>query len=176
METKDCEINIESVIKSVQADSFPGIIELFQKSKKLAVIEGGSYEEFKSGPWPSSPGVYLIYQSEFLNPVYIGMTGKLKRGRNNILEYNSGKLKHRFLRWTPYKFQKEGEFQDHLQCIPTKKEIGDYVYNFPLSTIRVYCLSMDGMEYTLSPSFLEAILLQHFVEVQKALPLVNQEF
>lgn len=175
MKNKDRKISIYSALEAIQKGSFSGITELFNKENRLAIIEGGSYEEFKSGPWPSSPGVYLIYQSEYPDPVYIGMTGKLKRGENEKLEFNSGKLKDRFLRWTPYKFQRGGKFHDHWRCIPEKAKNSEYLYNFPLSTIKVFCLSMEGMECTLSPSALEALLLQHFIEKQNTLPLGNQE-
>jgi hypothetical protein len=168
--------------------SRPGLLirvgQYFSAAGLLTIIEGSSTSDFQAKKWPNEPGVYVIHDKSDSQTLYIGMCGKLKVQDEGLPVVNSSRLSHRANRWTPYCFQRHGLFKDHWECCPTFKDEskppavhGDnYQYHFSLSTVSVHCYVMPSGHNNLSPSLLEALLLQEHMRVFGRLPLANREF
>ena len=171
---------------SNKSDVHSNVEQLFLAKHRLVSIEGGSFEDFNKKNWPKGSGVYVIRQRgchALGDILYIGKTGKLKSTEHGAIKMNSGSLKQRLQRWTPYCFQSQGCYKDHFEYGPNfsvnllkKQPMEDrYRERMPLREVEVVCFSTAGIELQISPALLESLLLNNYVVNEGRLPPVNQE-
>jgi hypothetical protein len=172
------------IVSNKNHSMIDSVEEYFRSRNCLSSIKGENSEAFSAKYWPKAPGVYIIRLNLSRNILYIGMTGKIKGRDAGDLQMSGGKLSHRVTRWTPYVFQKCGEFKDYWECGPTfeasnyappKTKSDNYRHHYPMREIEVICIDLSENWRIISPTFLEAFLLQSFIQENKTLPLGNQE-
>lgn len=137
--------------------------------------------------WPTGFGVYVVrkanVESVLESILYIGMTGKITRREGVTVPGGTG-FAGRINRYTPYCYTSDGPFCDYFEFGP--KASGDgilnmppedrYEHRFPLSETVTDCFLLTGIEKEVSPSFLEAILLQLYFRQTETLPIGNNAF
>jgi hypothetical protein len=171
---------------SNKSDVHSNIEQFFLSNQRLVSIEGNRFEDLNKANWPKGSGVYVIRQRghhDLGSILYIGKTGKLKSTDNGTIKMNSGSLKQRLKRWTPYCFQSQGCYKDHFEYGPNfsvnllKKQPmeGRYRERIPFKEIEIVCFSTAGIELQISPALLESLLLSNYVVNEGKLPPVNQE-
>jgi hypothetical protein len=161
------------------------VVEHFKALGCVVELTGSNVSDFGRRRWPNAPGVYVVRTIADRKVLYIGMTGKLSGKDSSPVELRNGRLSHRAGRWTPYVFQAKGTYSGYWECGPNFKnntqrppETSDnsYRHHFPLESILVQCFDLSNHWREVSPSFLEALLLQaHLLEIG-TLPLGNQDF
>lgn len=156
--------------------------DLFALHGRFRVVVGDSV---KSLVWPKGSGVYVVRIKETRNHngvLYIGKCGKVKNTQGSW-SVNGGEFQSRVRRWTPYCFQKVGQWADHFEYGPnfTKNhesvDLSErYKYRVALSEIQIDCFITSDNEENTSPALIECLLLQNYLAVHHSLPPANQEF
>lgn len=126
--------------------------------------------------WPKHPGAYVIRHVN-QGTVYIGMTGKVANG--GLIEGQQTFVQRKY-RWTPYRFDCP---QNQLRLSPeyAKGEsrgappAAGYGVNIPFGDVVVDCICCPITE-NIAPAFVEALLLQMYLNQYGHLPLGNQAF
>jgi hypothetical protein len=165
--------------------SHASIREFFLQAGRLHLLCGA--QAWDAGQWPQGFGVYLVWHVLPDSPrklLYIGKAGKYRRMDENEAELNGGNLAHRLGRWTPYCFQSEGPFANHLEYVPNAgvnhirmmPYEDRYQQHVPAAQIEVECFSLFGWETWLAPALLEAAMLQAYLAENGDLPPANNEF
>ncbi len=154
------------------------IRSLFDSKGQLVELRSN----YSSGlAWPRNAGVYVIWELNKKEVLYIGMTGKFDKSGN--LQVGSG-LSGRSARTVPYCFSMNGPFADHFEFNAKtnnpekikKVEIGErYNKRVPLKDLYIDCFIVSR-EGRVAPSFLEATLLQLHLEQFNCLPVANNAF
>ena len=165
-------------------DAVQAIKVYFKGIGRFYELEGDDIQSFQKERWPNSAGVYVIRDKATDEILYIGMCGKLQGIDGALARINKSTFGDRAQRWTPYVFQKEGENVSYWECGPNFKPTfqkpspskDNYRWRFHLSNIVVECFCIDADWHHLSPSFLEALVLQAYVSRTSKLPLGNNEF
>jgi hypothetical protein len=113
--------------------------------------------------------------------LYIGKCGKVKHAAAGWM-VNGGQFKNRVNRWTPYCFQKAGQWANHFEYDPifTKDPKSgplhvSYKNHVPLSDIQIDCFITSENEKNTSSALIETLLLQNHLAVHHLLPPANQE-
>ena len=163
--------------------SYKNLCDEFSKSNRLLTVEGMGHS-CSDLPWPDGVGVYVVRQ----NPdqvIYIGMTGKFKRESDGaaVLDDNKNGFRSRATRYHPYSFTREGTYKDHFEFAPLHPlaEIKEappkerYAEHFPIKDLSIDCFVL-GRESRIAPAFLEALLLQYYIEFEGRLPVANNAF
>ena len=163
---------------------FSVVKECFQEIHKFHSLQENACANLK---WPKDPGVYVVWKisanptpNESAQVVYIGMTGKFNTAGKCAPKQG---LHHRRIRWTPYCFAEKGEQANNF-CFGPKYEKGEsrdkapkngYDTCLPINNIRVDCFVFNR-DWPMAPSFLEALLLQGYLEQYESLPAGNNAF
>jgi hypothetical protein len=110
------------------------------------------------------------------------MTGKVQGQDGAAAVLGGGRLPERVRRWTPYVFQTKGTYRNRWECGPNFKNPGrrpsvqdeNYRHHFPLNSIVVESIDLRTAWREISPTFLEALLVQSYLSETGSLPLGNQ--
>lgn len=142
--------------------------------------------------WPESSGVYVIWRNDsnsIDNLIYIGMTGKYSRNKeNDKVSFNKALFKSRQGRSTPYRFcqskkDKGNKYEFYFRYGPDisnvdkqskiKYDLDAYKASIPYTELEIHCfhLNDDHEEYT--PILLESILLTKYIKSKGTLPPAN---
>ena len=141
--------------------------------------------------WPKKSGVYVIWKnddSSLDNLIYVGMTGKFKRGKEKVI-FNSGTFDKRDYRYTPYKFcesVKDGENRFSFRFGPLesnvdkqskiKYEENAYMKTIPYSELKIHCFHVsDNHREYYTPELLEKEILTKYLKSSGNLPPANNE-
>lgn len=173
----------EYIATVIDSENFhQSAVNYFKGHDLVATVSGASFEDFAADKWPKGAGVYLIYQVEPYELLYIGMTGHVLVSESSMISIGGGCLSKRTLRWTPYCFRREGEYKDHWECGPAFKGLKKplpserkYMHHFPLSNIKVDCFVLNDCWRMMSPTFVESSMLQIYIDRHGRLPLGNQK-
>jgi hypothetical protein len=157
------------------------IRDLFSKRNRFYRYTPGG-----NANWPEGRGVYVIWETQptVETIIYIGKTGSFGRNAQGEVVYGGGTLKQRASRWHPYSFTTKGIYANHFEYGPNASvneiknlpEADRYQKHLPFPSVIVDCYVTDGMEHEVSPSFLEALLLQTYIRQYRSLPPANNEF
>jgi hypothetical protein len=152
----------------------------FQESGHHHVVANHATCTGLLGALPALPGVYLIRDTTSDRLLYIGCTGKISRNRNNIAARNKGTLRGRMGRWTPYSFKfNPNHFSYCVNYAPGTTARGpnqviSYNHKIAVANISIEAFAFDAA-MPLSPSVLEHLLLQGFLNQFGSLPVCNNE-
>jgi hypothetical protein len=166
---------------AAHAGDFDRIRGLFSERNRFYRYRPGANEK-----WPLGRGVYVIWQNQPGGDamIYIGKTGGYGRDDQGAVIYGGGTFAQRASRWHPYSFTRKGVCAGHFEYAPNASvntirklpEAERYQKQLPFSSITVDCYLTDGIEHQVSPSFLEALLLQTYLARFNSLPVANNEF
>jgi hypothetical protein len=132
--------------------------------------------------WPQNFGVYAIWQTGPSDKlIYVGMTGKFSPdGRLGVTEGLSG----RWQRTMPYCFTRTGDYANHFEFAPRAKSVKGlaklqrdkrYDKRVPLDTLYIDCFIVNRKGLA-APAFLEAVILQFYLQSHGKLPEANNAF
>jgi hypothetical protein len=139
--------------------------------------------------WPKKSGVYVIWKnddSSLDNLIYVGMTGKFKRGKEKAI-FNSVTFDKRSERYTPYRFCEsieDGENQFSFRFGPKGKNQSEqykirqkndaYEEKICYSKLKIHCfhVSDNHIEYY-TPELLEKEILTKYLKSSGNLPPAN---
>ena len=141
--------------------------------------------------WPKKSGVYVIWEnddSSLDNLIYVGMTGKFKRGKEKVI-FNSGTFDKRKGRWTPYRFcesVKDGEknrFEFRYgpeestvkEQSKRKYEVEAYKVSISYSELKIHCFHISDNHRDYTPELLEKKILTMYLKSSGNLPPANNE-
>ena len=141
--------------------------------------------------WPKKSGVYVIWEnddSSLDNLIYVGMTGKFKRGKEKVI-FNSGTFDKRDYRYTPYRFcesVKDGDKRFQFRYGPKGKNGGEqskikyqydaYEEKICYSKLKIHCFHVsDNHREYYTPELLEKEILTKFLKSSGNLPPANNE-
>ena len=141
--------------------------------------------------WPKKSGVYVIWEnddSSLDNLIYVGMTGKFKRGKEKVI-FNSGTFDKRDYRYTPYRFcesVKDGDKRFEFRYGPKGKNGGEqskikyqydaYEEKICYSKLKIHCFHVsDNHREYYTPELLEKEILTKFLKSSGNLPPANNE-
>jgi len=117
-------------------------------------------------------GVYIIYQSGQIEPVYIGSAGKLEKDADGALVRTGQKVRQRlFYANTPYLFDRADPVLRYGPTTPTVPPDG---YDFYIPIQNIYIDSFHVPD-THAATALEHILIQGCVNEFGRLPVANQK-
>jgi hypothetical protein len=110
------------------------------------------------------------------------MTGKYKRESDGtaVLADKQNGFRERGTRYHPYSFTSDGPWANHYEYDP-QYSVNDirkappqdrYNEHIPIKEISIDCFVL-GQESRIAPAFLEALLLQYYIEFEGRLPVAN---
>ena len=141
--------------------------------------------------WPKKSGVYVIWKnddSSLDNLIYVGMTGKFKRGKEKAI-FNSRTFDERDYRYTPYRFCesiKDGDNRFEFRYGPKGKNGGEqskikyqhnaYEVGICYSKLKIHCFHVSGnQKENYTPQLLEKEILTKYLKSIGNLPPANNE-
>lgn len=141
--------------------------------------------------WTKKSGVYVIWKnddSSLDNLIYVGMTGKFKRGKEKVI-FNSGTFDKRDYRYTPYRFcesVKDGENRFSFRFGPLESNVDKqskikyqknaYSKTIPYSELKIHCFHVsDNHREYYTPELLEKEILTKYLKSSGNLPPANNE-
>jgi hypothetical protein len=174
------------VLSGEMQERFTAIRDYFEAAKRLVRVEVRTVADFNGNPSLNGPGVYVVYHNveDPAKVLYIGKSGKWRRPpEDGSVVMNNGRLADRTERWTPYVYQKVGDYANHFEYGPNFPSNGEkpptnpanYRKHVPLAEIVTHCFLLAGMEREVSPAFLETLLMQIFLQANGDLPPANRE-
>ena len=115
-------------------------------------------------------GVYVFEKNSKI--IYIGSCGKLKRVNNNIVASKNG-IGSRLVRSNfPYSFIDDSLCYNRLKDSGNSKKKINYKNHISLNDIRIVFYETSLL---ISPTYIEHILLQYFLDKTNNLPLINNQ-
>ena len=155
--------------------------DLFARHGRFGSVTGTSTDSLV---WPEGMGCYVVRRKGTRcheGILYIGKCGKVIPDPSGCRP-NGSTFSQRVYRWTPYCFQRMGEWSDHFEFGPTFKKDHKlvpveqrYANRVRMSDIQIDCFITTGNEQFTSPALIETLLLQNHLAVHKSLPPANQE-
>ena len=166
---------------------YKSLVEQF-KSK---VVFSEIYCKKEKIEWPKKSGVYVIWKnddSSLDNLIYVGMTGKFKRGKEKAI-FNSRTFDERDYRYTPYRFCesiKDGDNRFEFRYGPKGKNGGEqskikyqhnaYEVGICYSKLKIHCFHVsDNQKENYTPELLEKEILTKYLKSSGNLPPANNE-
>jgi hypothetical protein len=166
---------------SAVTGGFDSVRDIFSRNNRFHRYKPGG-----DGSVSPGRGVYVICHNTPGGDaiVYIGKTGGFSRDDKGALIYGGPSFAQRFSGIYPYSFTTKGMFANHFEYAPNAsvnelKELPEaerYQQHLPFESITVDCYVTDGIEKEVSPSYLEAFLLQTYMAQHGSLPPANNEF
>ena len=141
--------------------------------------------------WPKKSGVYVIWKNNYSsldNLIYVGMTGKFKRGKEKSI-FNSVTFDKRGYRYTPYRFcesVKDGDKRFEFRYGPKGKNGEEqskikyqhhaYEKRIPYLELKIHCFHVsDNHQEYYTPELLEKEILTKYLKSSGNLPPANNE-
>lgn len=132
--------------------------------------------------WPTGSGVYVIWMDSMDRKtlLYIGMTGTYRRPTTfevPVINQETRGFARRAFRWTPYCFF-PGHFSYGPNFTGNKKPVQNNESNYRV-TIPISAIAIDFFvcgTSNVAPAFLEALLLQLYMDYYKDIPPANNAF
>ena len=97
-----------------------------------------------------------------------------------VLDDKKNGFRSRATRYHPYSFTREGTYKDYFEFAPlhSLSQIKQappedrYAEHVPIKDLSIDCFVL-GRESRIAPAFLEALLLQYYIEFEGRLPMAN---
>jgi hypothetical protein len=168
-------------------DFFGGLREEFESYEAIGVIRGPRYHI----PWPDGYGVYTLWQNNIAAEglIYVGLTGKYRRGDDGKVNLNAGSFKKRTSRYTPYRFcesaKKDPEdlrfsfrygpkYSNVAEQGRCKHDLDAYRHTIPYREMIVVTFDLSKYQ-KYSPALLESLILTEYFNDKQDLPPANNE-
>jgi len=176
-----CEI-VATVNNDFQTEDMLEFITWYDGLRDLFLSKGRFFTTTEKIIWPDGSGVYVIWNGliDCKELLYIGMTGTYKRpdgGGAPAINQEKRGFARRVNRWTPYCF-----FDNNFSYgpvfsgnkMPVSNNETNYRVTIPISeiTIDFFVCGSDSV----SPAFLESLLLQVYMNHRKDIPPANNAF